>query len=1463
MNSEPDILQRERIKMMPVEFQSIYKHVAYQLEEFNKVSQTKVLTPQNNAQASAIQKKITASLSQTEECAAAKYHGCETVSNWMNILQIEQESFEGNPQDSDGLVSNENTVILTYRGNAVELKALESEVQEYLRRLINSKETPLTIRLDKYLADSKSNLATRQDMLKRLTKQIEKQDSLFKSASAEGKQLNDESERLNTMLTSYRSSENYGIIQKAKKLKIMIEDWSNRKADLANKINESKSELENYQSLEKANSNLTKADLKNTDSLNKLKVQFEEMIRAVNEESAIEDSRNTTMMAVIQKDLGGIRNTLLSRERKQTSSEMSKCKSTFDRLMNRIKKQTASMKKQTEKSLKSSSKEGPSEEQCSNVLDKEHEKDSNYWGEIFNDQKKEFQDILDTHLTNLNNEKEAALKKIVDENANKYAILLSKKERLTISNSERQIEYESVHDRIESTEGILNDLIEQLHEKTEGESDLKNANASAKGRTDSVTFEIRQRIEKMQKFIDGATIIRDECKRMLKELMKKAADYQKVQILPRSKSYNNIIDMLNKKKQKIEEEEEEEANINEENIQIEEEEKAENVEEENFEEDNYEEDEVEGVDFVYEFEEREIENEEMLKDAMQLVDGGKYSIIEKDGKKFLRIRYRRKITEPPLFDSSIVESKIDESGNVTFTDTDGEEKTIAADESNIFVDDDGNKLMISENGKIIILGDKSKLNTNDTMVFKKPDGTVLMIDTDGKVSIVDPEGNQTIFAKNGTKTVFNPDGSKVVTEQSGKVITVDVDGNKTITDTDGSTTTIDSKTGKKTVVDAQGVTIITEKSGKKTIINLDGSKTITDTTGKQITVDAQGNKTLIRPTGSKINILDQIKDIRMDDKAKLAVLDSEEEPTIVEKSGTKTIIENNQEITVVDSLSSEAVVSSDGDTTVIETNDGVKTVVGNKGTKTVIDPDGNQIEIDEKINQIKIENGTKTLVDKEGNVTTVSNINNKIPAYNELQPEEAKLMVSESSEDLFSEEETNQVYVDKKGAPVAFNAQSKDKTSISHVKFVDTDENQIKLDPSGIMVIHEKSGKKKVVNTDGETVEITKDTDNVFTDEAGNRIYLDKSGHVVFIDLKRNAVYTDKEGSKLIIQGKSYKFVKNEKSTKNYPIIINPHTEYKKVSSKKLDDDEDFDAYDEQEEEIEEIDEQGNKRIVRVKRVHEPYHQYNKSNPRPSKARDYRSTVPDIQRLKDKIIDEDVLMSEEMPLSDKAEKSARARKQKRIYNAIVASASSVSYLRPGTSGGKQKVKIPIVTPFRSYSFSSLQVINQKQPRYVWVRKHGGQYGVYEPSRTLLGSLQVYNFQDQIWRGKSFKAGTINTHSQLKRLVTPERQQRQPIPPIDTSSLSEEPLSATANLSSIIGKRNPIFIPKVTYSARRAPVTVRNYGVKPRVSPRRHYVLTKSDDRIFEVTPDAPLISIKPLSKEWILKEISKKGTHLI
>lgn len=1421
MSSEIDILQRERIKMMPVEYQAICKHVAFQLDEFNKVSQTKILTPQNNAQANIIQKKISTGLTQTEEFAAAKYHGCETVSNWMNILQIEQESFEGSPQDSDGLVSNENAVILTYRGNAVELKALETEVQEYLRRLINTKETPMTIRLDKYLQDSKANLATRQDMLKRISKQIDKQENLFKAASNESKKLNEDNEKYNTMLTTYSASENYGIIQKAKKLKIMIDDWQNRKAELSGKISDTKSELENYQSLEKANTNLTKADLKNTDSLNKLKTQFEETIRSINEESSVEDSRNTTMMTAIQKDLGSIRGTLLSRERKQTSSEISKCKSQFDRLMNRIKKQTGSMKKQTEKALKAG-KEGPSEEQCSTVLDNEHEKDMNYWGEIFTDQKKEFQDILDSHLSNLNHEKEEQIKKITEDNANKLAILQSKKERLTVTNSEREIEYESVHERIESTEGILNDLIEQFNEKSENENDLKNMSANARGKTDSVTSEIRRKIESMQTFIDNATLIKNEINRILKDLMKKTSDYQKVSIPIRSKSTNAVIDEINrqneeKKKNLLKEEEENEEEVNSEEGEI-------LNGHENFEEETREEEiENEIEEELYEYEERIIENDAMLKDCMMLVDGKKYTIIERDGQKFFRIRVKKNPN------ANFTEGK-QEDNKVIYTDEKGEEKELLIDDENVFYDDNGNKLLIDENGKIIVLSDPSKFSEENTLFLRKNDGTVMTIDSDGKISIVDPDGNQTIYAKDGTKTVFGSDGNKTVFDQKGEIIP-----EKTIKKQKslGKIKSQKSDLNVKKKFDQEGNEIVKDMKD-----------------GKQIIKDKNDKLTLKTEDGTKIKISEE-KPIKIEKEEKAAIMDSSGEVTIVENKGSKTIVENNGLVTVVDSLSSDAVIESDGDQTTIDI-EGTKAVVQNSGVKKVIEENLTETVLDENTSHIEIdkENKTKTVIDNEGNKTFIHNIT-KTEEIEEKKKETPVIPISEIPENknFFVDANGNQIYIDDNGKPVLFNVNSESPDSILHVKFVDKEGNEIKLDPSGAMVYQDKKGNKTILDKEGKKTNIDDKTDNVFVDKAGNRVYLDSKGNVIFVDnIPRDSVFVDKQGNRLIIKGKSYQFERYDKKPQKSLIVL-PGYSYSNDLNKKTYNDTNLES-----EVSEEFEEDSDDIISFNKRIKEPSKSLLKERSYRNLRRKDITDLSGLQKPKtiSDLVDEDVLISEEERFDQKEDKT-KDRTRRKVYKTILASASSVSLFRPYTSGfgTRRKVSIPIVTPFKSYCLSSMAVEPTKTPRYVWVRKTTGQLGVYEPKQKLLSYLRVYNFQDRIWKPSDFRRGTMYTRPEIRRLLL-NQDEKIPIQPIVT------PL----NLSQIIEKtKSKIFVPKV--NSPRNPVSVRNLPLVYKSSPRPPIVLTKSDERNFEPLEDTPLITIRNLSKDWIEKEIAKKGTNLI
>ena len=501
MQNESEFMRGQRLQAMPAEFETIFKSVNDRLDDFDRLQHEKSKNKARQGQTQIIQNRILKTIGATEENTAQRFHDVESISNWMNILHVEQETIQQPTNDEDDRTANENAVLMSYRGNTVELKTLETEVQQLLRNMIDTKETPLTIRLQKILSNAKDNLSTRQDMLKRIQKSIEKQDSIIQNSTDESANLNKEYDKYSNILSEYKSKDNYGTIQKAKKIKYMQNEWQEKKGKMMKQITEMKEEIEDYMTLESANQSLARQNMKNVDELAKLQNQYDEIIRNLDEESSVENSRNQQMLQQIQKELGSYRNTTLQREKKRTGADLSKQKSSFDRLMNKIKKQVGTMKKQAEKALKSSNKEGPSIEQCSEVLETEHEKDMNYWGEMFHNQEQEFQGILDSHVSNLTEEKNRNVQRIVMDNENKMLILQSKRDRLNVFNNEREIEVSSINERVDALESLVNDFQEQYETREKEIEDMQNGLLEQHGEAKSEAERLRRNTRKLQSFI--------------------------------------------------------------------------------------------------------------------------------------------------------------------------------------------------------------------------------------------------------------------------------------------------------------------------------------------------------------------------------------------------------------------------------------------------------------------------------------------------------------------------------------------------------------------------------------------------------------------------------------------------------------------------------------------------------------------------------------------------------------------------------------------------------------------------------------------------------------------------------------------------------------------------------------------------------------------------------------------------
>ena len=425
----------------------------------------------------------------------------DDLRTWIDGLNVIKRTFDAiNKQDAVG----QNDFILKFARNTNQLKSLQTDVVALLRRAIHDQETPDAIRLERTVEMKRKEFDHRCQVYDQIEGQVTDIDTQLEKVVSENAALVQENEETDAQLRNFTSSNSYEVIQKARKKKIMTEEWKARKARLEQQIATTTAAYESFRDAERAAAELGRQDAAQEAAMKKMEAQYTEDLRMVSAEAAISERNNKSMMSQLEKDLVQQRTRALQSEKTQTNRELQASKAQADRELAKIRNDKMAKLRDVERLLKRATnvmKPQDFLDTISNFYKADRERLSVNLETIVGG----LRELVERHKTTLGSSTQLEIDRITKLNEMQKEILKTSKVRISQRMGERQLELMSITDMLVTVNGIVEDIQKEcdVAEATNKENE-RNFNLAVETRDASVAA-LRKEIESADLFITKAS----------------------------------------------------------------------------------------------------------------------------------------------------------------------------------------------------------------------------------------------------------------------------------------------------------------------------------------------------------------------------------------------------------------------------------------------------------------------------------------------------------------------------------------------------------------------------------------------------------------------------------------------------------------------------------------------------------------------------------------------------------------------------------------------------------------------------------------------------------------------------------------------------------------------------------------------------------------------------------------------
>ena len=501
-----DALQEAMKLKSPEIFENIFSKIQNKLNEFEEAKKTfsyendspQLLTIQKAKESIDEAFKTSDMISQQREKETAM------IDQWLEIINIQQKTFKETEISDDYFPDFAQTI----NDQVESLDNLQTNLLMTLRTLLSKNELPETTRLKQLQKRYSDAYKSRKGMLNSILLNEERYQNKFNSLTKENIDLKTKLIETEEYARTFMNSDSFDAIFKAKKIKLARDLANEKKIKINEEMKEIEKDLSFFQDPDRIS--IVKQKTFNNDKVFvKKQTDYKEEIMKLSQEISMVETNAESMFKNLENELKNARSSELAYEKNQTQQILKVCSISFDRILNKFKKEEKDSIMALEKVLKEKSSDpvlSLTTDNNSSVSRRKH---------VLDPLIKDLQDILQKLYSISSKATKAKIKEIKINGKNKISLLKSYLSRMKAKLAERDLEISSTESLLYTEEGLLYDIMETLIDMKNGPESKKYAQKMR---------QLRLFAENANHFISKTNYMVTEFSKLLNDKMEKAKE---------------------------------------------------------------------------------------------------------------------------------------------------------------------------------------------------------------------------------------------------------------------------------------------------------------------------------------------------------------------------------------------------------------------------------------------------------------------------------------------------------------------------------------------------------------------------------------------------------------------------------------------------------------------------------------------------------------------------------------------------------------------------------------------------------------------------------------------------------------------------------------------------------------------------------------------------------------------------
>ncbi|OHT15720.1 hypothetical protein TRFO_13886 [Tritrichomonas foetus] len=478
-------------------FTDVFKNIGEQLDKYDLIDQKyqNSIKSGEHLKLRSKMKTISTELSSSENHTDSISATIDQMSKWFNELEETR-----NIMSCVDNIKIPDDFIIKFGNSHRMMKNLGKEILPALSDFMDSYETRNVLHLKEVLFSKRKQRNSRNEMLDKLSNYFSEADKKYNDVNNEYKNLDKEYQKLSSTLEELSSSESFEMIQQAKRQKYVTEEWETKKEKLVNEIN---SLTNTYNAFRNGHNSKSKGEIvKRANEIDeeytKAEAKWEEEIRIVNEDMRLSLSNIEAMKKQLEKDLVAAQFQTLATEKNKTLTIVRTTKGSSDRTTAKFTNTKNKSNRQLEMNLK---KKGMNVQYAIEIMKQSHADDIELIKSIMENTVNDIKNIVARKKENESLKAEVTINNLVQSIEMLKATCENANKRINQRMIEKDIELNSINNRLATVQGVVDDISEQSQLFEKKHETLENEMRTNLEKTDFEKTRLKNEIEKDTIFI--------------------------------------------------------------------------------------------------------------------------------------------------------------------------------------------------------------------------------------------------------------------------------------------------------------------------------------------------------------------------------------------------------------------------------------------------------------------------------------------------------------------------------------------------------------------------------------------------------------------------------------------------------------------------------------------------------------------------------------------------------------------------------------------------------------------------------------------------------------------------------------------------------------------------------------------------------------------------------------------------